>query len=488
MPTNLLDISTIYYEPSVLTYPRGQEILSNYPNAERIEIASHWNIPELHRNEDLVEDWNKVKRNVLVLGVKKTVKCTPFYRSCDFIAPSHANGCAMACVYCVASGTLISTPQGQIPIEHIQADDEVFAYDSLSQQIVVAITGDLASRNVDEVLEIHAGDKTLHATSEHPVMTNKGWVRAEELTQGDKLLCSTTIANELTYAKISSIRSISKPTTVYNFHVAGPESYIANGIVTHNCYVARRKGFANPITTFVNIEQICTSIEKHANKQGIKWEPSQADPSLWVYEIGTNNDCSVDATISNNVRDLVGLFRGLPNAKLTFATKYVNRDMLTYDPQNKSRIRFSLMPQSIAKIVDVRTAPISDRIGAMNDFYDAGYEVNINFGPIIYYDTWLKDYKKLFEEIDDTLSPELKAQLQAEVIFLTHNEQLHEVNLQWHPKAEELLWRPDLQEQKVSQAGGDNLRYKLSIKRNLVNEFCALLQKELPYCGIRYAF
>jgi len=35
----------------------------------------------------------------------------------------------------------------------------------------------------------------------------------------------------------------------------------------------------------------------------------------------------------------------------------------------------------------------------------------------------------LFEEIDDTLSPQLKAQLQAEVIFLTHNEQLHEVTL-----------------------------------------------------------
>ncbi len=207
-----------------------------------------------------------------------------------------------------------------------------------------------------------------------------------------------------------------------------------------------------------------------------------------MYEIGTNNDCSVDATISNNVKDLVGLFRGLPNAKMTFATKYVNHDMLTYDPQGKARIRFSLMPQSIAKVVDVRTAPITDRINVMNDFFEAGYEVNINFGPIIYYDTWLEDYKKLFEEIDDALSPGLKAQLQAEVIFLTHNEQLHEVNLQWHPKAEEFLWRPDLQEQKVSQAGGDNLRYKLSIKRGLVDAFCTLLRKELPYCTIRYAF
>ena len=88
----------------------------------------------------------------------------------------------------------------------------------------------------------------------------------------------------------------------------------------------------------------------------------------------------------------------------------------------------------------------------------------------------------------DVLAPSVKRQLQAEVIFLTHNEQLHNVNMQWHPKAEELLWRPDLQEPKVSQAGGDNLRYKLSIKRGLVDEFRSLLQDKLPYCKIRYAF
>ncbi len=487
MPNNLLDIHTIYYEPAILDYPRGQEILNNYPNAERIEVASHWNIPELHGNEAAVEDWNKVKRDVLVLGVKKTVKCTPFYRSCDFIAPSQANGCAMACVYCVAEGTLITTPQGKIPIERIKDDDKVFAYNASSKSLVVATASALASRNVEKVLDIHIGDEILRATKEHPIMTRNGWIQAEELKQGDEILCNVT-GNELQYKNVLSIHHIVKPTTVYNFHVPGPESYIANGIITHNCYVARRKGFANPITTFVNIEQICASIEKHANKQGFKWEPSQADPSLWVYEIGTNNDCSVDATISNNVKDFVSLFRNLPNAKMTFATKYVNHEMLTYDPQGKARIRFSLMPQSIAKVVDVRTAPIADRINIMNNFFAAGYEVNINFGPVIYYDGWLEDYKQLFEQIDDTLAPQVKAQLQAEVIFLTHNEQLHEVNLQWHPKAEELLWRPDLQEQKVSQAGGDNLRYKLSLKRGLVDSFCTLLRKELPYCKIRYAF
>ncbi len=488
MGNNLLNINSIYYEPAVLNYSRGQEIFARHPDAARIEVASHWNIPELHRNEALVEDWNKVKRDVLVLGVKKTLKCTPFYRSCDFVAPSHANGCAMACVYCVTADTLISTPQGPIPIDRIRKSSDILAFDTSLRQLVATKATNIASREVDGILEIQTEDTTLRATAEHPIMTRRGWIQAEELTVQDFVLHSMP-GELLDYKKIEDIHYRAGQTRVYNFHVPEYESYVANGFVTHNCYVARRKGFANPITTFVNSEQICATIEKHAGKQGFKWEPSQADPTYWVYELGTNSDCSVDAMICDNVKDLVALFRHLPNAKGTFATKYVNRDLLTYDPQGKTRMRFSLMPASISRVVDVRTAPISERIAAINDFYAAGYEVNINLGPIIYYENWLEDYKQLFEQIDDTLSSQAKEQLQAEVIFLTHNEELHKVNLQWHPKAEALLWKPELQEVKVSQAGGgQNLRYKLDIKRDFVNDFRTLLNKHLPYCTIRYAF
>ena len=72
------------------------------------------------------------------------------------------------------------------------------------------------------------------------------------------------------------------------------------------CYVPRRKGFANPITTFVNVEAVCRAITRHAGQQPRRRpEPSQIDPELWVYEIGENGDCSADALLSENLRDLV---------------------------------------------------------------------------------------------------------------------------------------------------------------------------------------
>jgi len=253
-------------------------------------------------------------------------------------------------------------------------------------------------------------------------------------------------------------------------------------------YVPRRKGYANPISSFVNIDDIAGAIERHAGRLGDKAEPNQVDPYAWVYDIGENGDCSVDALISDNVRDLVALFRRLPHAKASFATKYVNRDLLGYDPQGKTRVRFSLLPQEVARVVDVRTSPIAERIAAVDEFVAAGYEVHLNFSPVIYYEGWLEDYAELFDQVEDTLSARARAQLAAEVIFLTHNDRLHEVNLAWHPRAEELLWVPDLQEAKVSETGGHNVRYRRGLKGRLVEGFGTLLRQKLPYCPIRYAF
>jgi spore photoproduct lyase family protein len=349
----LLEVGRIYHEPAVPLYERGREILARFPDAERIEVPSHWNIPGLHGNRGLAREWVRTKREVLVLGVKKSLSCRPNGRSADFIAPSHSNGCAMACAY---------------------------------------------------------------------------------------------------------------------------------------CYVPRRKGFANPISTFVNIEEILGHVERHAGRQGEKGEPNQVDPRLWVYDIGENGDCSVDARVSDNVKDFVELFRRLPDAKASFATKHVNRDLLDYEPRGKTRVRFSLMPQRVARVVDVRTSPMAGRISAIDDFVEAGYEVHVNFSPVIVYEGWRADYAELFEQVDDSLSAQAKAQLACEVIFLTHNAALHEVNLRWHKEAEGLLWRPDLQEGKVSGTGGENVRYRTGTKGRMVRLFRSWLGEKLPYCRVRYAF
>jgi hypothetical protein len=100
------------------------------------------------------------------------------------------------------------------------------------------------------------------------------------------------------------------------------------------CYVPRRKGYANPISLFINTDEILRAIERHDASLGAKTKPNQCDPEFWVYDVGENGDLSVDTYVHPGVQDLVHRFRTIQNAKASFATKYVNRAMLDWDPQD----------------------------------------------------------------------------------------------------------------------------------------------------------
>lgn len=255
------------------------------------------------------------------------------------------------------------------------------------------------------------------------------------------------------------------------------------------CYVDRHKK-VNPITLFTNTDEILTTVDQHVLSQPWPKPANQTDPHFYTYDIGCNSDISVDYDLSDGIRQSFAFYRDHTRAKATFATKFVNPAMLSFDPQRKVRIRFSLMPAEISKLVDVRTDSIEKRIATINDFYKAGYEVHVNFSPVIVYGgkQWRTDYRELFRQLDAALRPDVKAQMKCEVIFLTHNQQQHQVNLAINPKAEELLWVPELQENKVSQYGGWNIRYQHQLKTKMVDVFERLLAEEIPWCQVRYSF
>ncbi|QNF35326.1 spore photoproduct lyase family protein [Adhaeribacter swui] len=253
------------------------------------------------------------------------------------------------------------------------------------------------------------------------------------------------------------------------------------------CYVDRNKA-VNPITLFTNTEEILAAVDKHVQKQIWPKVPNQTHAQFYTYDIGCNSDISVDAAISDNVQVAVDFYRKHPKAFATFATKFVNPELLTYDPQGKVRVRFSLLPHKVSKLVDVRTDSVEKRILAINDFYQAGYEVHVNFSPVIVYDGWQQDYRELFEQLNAAVHPKVKEQMSCEVIFLTHNFWQHQTNLEINPKAEALIWTPGNQETKRSQFGGINVRYQHQLKAQYIAEFKQLQQEIIPWCPIRYIF
>ncbi len=248
------------------------------------------------------------------------------------------------------------------------------------------------------------------------------------------------------------------------------------------CYMKRHKPIG--LSVAKNTGDILTAINNHAYFTPID-KPNQTHSEFTTYDISCNEDFALHAK-HHDWKRTFEFFKDHPIAMGSFATKYVNYKLLSLNPEGKIRIRFSLMPQKMANIHEPHTSKIIDRIHAINSFIDAGYDVHINYSPIIVYDGWLDDYKKLFNMVNRYV--DYKDQVLSECIFLTHNLNKHVVNLENHPETEQTLWTPEIQETKISQYGGENLRYKYKLKKEYIYQFKELHNSIIPWNKIRYIF
>lgn len=254
------------------------------------------------------------------------------------------------------------------------------------------------------------------------------------------------------------------------------------------CYVARRRELGNPLEIYTNLEEIWSSIENHANSRQKKLG-NQCHKTLWTYDIGESTDM-LSSTMVHYTNWLVGRFLSKTNVMPSFATKLVNNNLhdVNWKPRY-ARVRVSLMPDICSKVLEPGTSSIKRRIQSINELYDKGYEVHINFSPVIFYKGWKEDYIELFSIIRNEVSPFVLNQLKAEVIFLIHDQELHTKNLNLGFEfSEKIMWVPNLQEAKINQRGGQAYRYSYELKKSLVSDFRRILGKEIPECEIRYIF
>lgn len=96
---------------------------------------------------------------------------------------------------CFPAGTLVSTPSGDIPIEHIRDGQEVYSYCHETDRVVASRVS--ATMSHENGLGYSVGQR-FASTPNHPVWTRFGYVNADALTEFDELaiLENRTIAYE----------------------------------------------------------------------------------------------------------------------------------------------------------------------------------------------------------------------------------------------------------------------------------------------------
>lgn len=249
------------------------------------------------------------------------------------------------------------------------------------------------------------------------------------------------------------------------------------GCMKSYCYVGRYN--QDNVYINANSDQIEDAVSTWAWTKSWPKEPNQVDDKYYVIDIGCNTDLPLMQKYVD-LQDILNFYIRHPKLKATFATKYPSKLNI---PGQGQRVRISLMPETIRMDLERDTDSIPVRLAQYKRLVDLGWEVHLNFSPVVVYNAWEQDYAELFGDIKRE-----KINTKCEVIFLTHSDRKHERNLKDGFPWEYMLWKPTMQEHKVTSYGSDAVRYRHELKREFVNIFKEIYSRYWDISNIRYIF
>ncbi len=139
---------------------------------------------------------------------------------------------------CFLPGTLVKTPDGEIPIEKISVGNQVIS--TAADQLVVSKVSEIYQVERDYYYRVITDQGSIDATAEHPFSIGNGrFVETSELKTGDTVF-QLRDDGTLAPSTINSVERFDIPTTAYNLRVNGPHTFFANDFSVHNkgCFLA----------------------------------------------------------------------------------------------------------------------------------------------------------------------------------------------------------------------------------------------------------
>ncbi|MBI1974074.1 Hint domain-containing protein, partial [Candidatus Micrarchaeota archaeon] len=132
---------------------------------------------------------------------------------------------------CFLAGTQVSTPSGKKEIEKLEAGAAVYSFDSHGI-LVESKVKQLVKVIREGYFRISTESASVDVTGEHPFLTPRGWVEAEDLRVGR----SVTVENNgrMVREAVISKQYVPERVDAYNLEVEEPHTFIAAGFGVHN--------------------------------------------------------------------------------------------------------------------------------------------------------------------------------------------------------------------------------------------------------------
>jgi spore photoproduct lyase len=186
------------------------------------------------------------------------------------------------------------------------------------------------------------------------------------------------------------------------------------GCVDTYCYMSRYNG--NRVFVNENVDDIFESVVKW--EEGFTKVPDQQDPVYTMVDIACNTDLVLmQKHLPEPLIDYLKRYDDHPRLNTTMATKYpslLNLDVKKFN--KKPRVRVSLMPQRFADVLEPKMQKTIDRINEINRLKNLGWEVHINYSPVVFSKGWEEAYDELFRMVKS-----IAGENKCEVIALTNH-------------------------------------------------------------------
>ena len=320
------------------------------------------------------------------------------------------------CDECFPAGTMIATPTGNIPIEAIRESDRVLAWDEKAETLVHGTVARTMRRRPRSLVSISHEYGILVCTPNHPVLTPKGWKVAGALDIGCMVAYAGREEGRVSlWSRVDSVE-IQEPSSdgrfeglcrddlVYNFEVADLHTYVANGVIVHNCHHAPAPSYRRVVDYFGDAKVWgCTATPDRADEKAMG---QLFDSVAFLYEIedAINDGYLCDVRCSrieiagldlSNVKTVAGdlnqgeldavmaveeVLLGVADATMReagtrktvlFTTSVANADKLA-EILNRHR-------KDCAKTVNGKTE-MKERRGVLMDFQDGKFQFLTNVG------------------------------------------------------------------------------------------------------------
>ena len=272
------------------------------------------------------------------------------------------------------------------------------------------------------------------------------------------------------------------PSADWQFH-------LAQGCPAHcqYCYLAGSLSGPPMTRVYANLDDILGNLGNYLGKGTITSRKGARQAEGTTFECSCYTDpLALEHLTGALARSIAFFGNWKADAQLRWTTKFDNvASLLPLNHAGKTRVRFSVNAESVARRFEGGTATLSGRLHALRLMAKAGYPIGLTIAPIMDIPNFQGEYGALLESVAAALDGIPNVDLTAELITHRFTPGSKEVLLDWYPKTP-LDLDEQTRSQKRTKFGSLKYVYPAGKMKEMRLTLESTIKYLLPYTQILY--